>query len=352
VLAAAITVVACATRRASTREPPSRPDAPSERARLLVDEIASDIGAVAPCLARALPDAPRLDLTHVPTRVAEVRAISAWVEQARGHRFAAPPDVRFGSRAQLAAIVASITTDRDLADAIASVSDATSDGRTITVGAPAGSAPLSPDTLLALVHELDRLLIAPGLASHATSGDDASRARTERIESDATIVTAVFARAAAIDGAGASIARRALRLAALPPAVVHRLLRPYTAALGPLCARAPVLTPSALDGLTRSSARDLPRGGALRAWRRPGSGAQAMAPAARSSAMRSLATPQSARASSVCCPGQVGGPWMAPGVRLKRGDGAGCGTPSTSTNVPRATLWSSRAASLIVSTGA
>ena len=41
----------------------------------------------------------------------------------------------------------------------------------------------------------------------------------------------------------------------------------------------------------------------------------------------------SARVSSVCSRGSVGGPAMAPGARLKGGEGAGCRTPSTSMKV-------------------
>ena len=65
---------------------------------------------------------------------------------------------------------------------------------------------------------------------------------------------------------------------------------------------------------------------------------QVTAPASRSLAISPSETPQSARASSVSAAGADGGREIAPGVRLNRGDGAGWTTPSTSTNVPRATL--------------
>ena len=78
----------------------------------------------------------------------------------------------------------------------------------------------------------------------------------------------------------------------------------------------------------------------------------ATAPDARSAATSSVAKPQSVSTSSVCWPGHAGGRWISPGVRLNRGDGAGCSKPSRSTIVSRACTWGCAAASSIVSTGA
>ena len=77
-----------------------------------------------------------------------------------------------------------------------------------------------------------------------------------------------------------------------------------------------------------------------------------MAPDARRAAIRSAGTPQSSSASSVCWPANDGGRWIAPGVREKRGPGAGCTTPLRSTKVPRSTLCGCFGASSIDSTGA
>src|SRR5436189_1864903 len=62
------------------------------------------------------------------------------------------------------------------------------------------------------------------------------------------------------------------------------------------------------------------------------------------------ATSQSLRISSVCSPGRGGGPPSSAGVRLNRGAGAGCTTPSRSTNTPRAVLYRCRVASVSDST--
>ena len=51
-------------------------------------------------------------------------------------------------------------------------------------------------------------------------------------------------------------------------------------------------------------------------------------------------------------PGTDGGPAIRPGVRLNRGDGAGCVTPPWLSNVPLAALCGCPAASSIRSTGA
>ena len=65
-----------------------------------------------------------------------------------------------------------------------------------------------------------------------------------------------------------------------------------------------------------------------------------------------LLRPQSSSPSRVCSPAWAGGRATAPGVRLRRGAGAGCRTPATSTTIERATLCGWAAASLMVSTGA
>ena len=54
----------------------------------------------------------------------------------------------------------------------------------------------------------------------------------------------------------------------------------------------------------------------------------------------------------MCSPGCAGTSGTAGGVRLKRGAGAGCGKPATSTNVWRCTMCGWRVASSIESTGA
>ena len=63
---------------------------------------------------------------------------------------------------------------------------------------------------------------------------------------------------------------------------------------------------------------------------------QAIAPDARRDSTSAAAKPQSASTSSVCWPGHAGGRWIAPGVRLNRGAGAGWSSPCSSTIVPRA----------------
>src|SRR6266436_6943682 len=66
--------------------------------------------------------------------------------------------------------------------------------------------------------------------------------------------------------------------------------------------------------------------------------ALAIAPHARSRSKSEALKPQSRSASSVCSPGRAGGRWIALGVRLKRGAGAGWITPFSSTKVPTLTI--------------
>ena len=58
------------------------------------------------------------------------------------------------------------------------------------------------------------------------------------------------------------------------------------------------------------------------------------APEASSASTSSRANPQSSSTSCVCCPGWAGGRSTAPGVRLRRGAGAGWSAPATSMKVP------------------
>ena len=60
---------------------------------------------------------------------------------------------------------------------------------------------------------------------------------------------------------------------------------------------------------------------------------------------------QRAAMSPTSAPSRADGPGRRAGVRSRRGDGAGCRTPSTSTNTPRSALCGSRAASGKFSTG-
>src|SRR4029078_2673695 len=69
------------------------------------------------------------------------------------------------------------------------------------------------------------------------------------------------------------------------------------------------------------------------------------ASAARRSEISWVENPQSRSTASLCSPALGGGACTAPGVRLKRGAGAGCVTPSTSTKVLRSALWGWRGAS-------
>src|SRR2546423_100570 len=80
--------------------------------------------------------------------------------------------------------------------------------------------------------------------------------------------------------------------------------------------------------------------------------ARGVAPAERSLAISASDRSQSASASSVSAAGADGGREIPPGVRLKRGAGAGWVTPPTSVNTWRATLCGWRGASSSVRTGA
>src|SRR4029453_10620602 len=76
------------------------------------------------------------------------------------------------------------------------------------------------------------------------------------------------------------------------------------------------------------------------------------APASRSFATLSGSSPHSVSTSSVCCPACDGGRCTPPGVFEKRGAGAGCTTPLSSTKVPRSALCGWFGASDSESTGA
>jgi hypothetical protein len=82
------------------------------------------------------------------------------------------------------------------------------------------------------------------------------------------------------------------------------------------------------------------------------SAALAIAPHARSRSKSGALKPQSRSASSVCSPGRAGGRWIALGVRLNRGAGAGWITPFSSTKVARWRLCGWRGASSMLSKGA
>lgn len=77
-----------------------------------------------------------------------------------------------------------------------------------------------------------------------------------------------------------------------------------------------------------------------------------IAPALPSSRISSEERPSSASNVSESAPGGRDGDWMAPGVLVNRGAGAGWMTPSCSTNVPRARLCGWSGASMSESTGA
>ena len=97
--------------------------------------------------------------------------------------------------------------------------------------------------------------------------------------------------------------------------------------------------------------RHLPGGQPLGAG--PDPAAQRMAPEARRPATSAASRPQSARASSACCPGLGGGRRMAPGCARRTGARVPAGrTPATSVKVPRARLWGWSGASARESTGA
>lgn len=73
-------------------------------------------------------------------------------------------------------------------------------------------------------------------------------------------------------------------------------------------------------------------------WDYPVAGAFHKSPSRNASEINPLGTPHSDKADSVCSPGRHARRGTGQGVSVKRGAGAGCATPPTSTNEPRLRL--------------